>query len=549
MESNGTRDFSFPVHLEIPNGYRLNRRVQAMELEAACALLRTKKRRRYTCAVKKGGIVELVRELVVCPACGHESPSYNRPLMPIYGQRDAIQRPATKEVLEAWTSRQMTFFEETQALHFRQFNPPGGAYECPQCLYKSHPFTGNIPVVLIHRRHKLTVRQEVTSLADILSIPWLRSLSFAFPIWEEFVFNFRNGRTYIQLVDQVGEKLAVYDLTSRKNVNSVGAFHFLFQNTRLRRMVKKAFELEWRSKLPFSEQELDLPHLMLLTEFIGYPKTFYYAIPYARGTYGVDPLFRKERARLHRAVDIPQLYRCSALPQAKSVRRFIFQNPAVLFYQEECQRLCKLVDDLNLFCRLLASPSLYLLLAALKAHPGIFSFFEDYVQVKGGKGLLDKVLPYWGGAFYYALHYCTLSKGTKNQEQIRWRKKDFHFRFRITMSPFSLPMPPIHTKIHDCTINGYRFFWLKNSSDYYNTSQELHNCLDTWGPYNNPVICAAKNQRALAAIEVKDGSYIVQAQLPHNCFIKEGTPLYAAYRIWRRKYGLQDLPNGDEGAV
>ena len=83
MESNGTRDFSFPVHLEIPNGYRLNRRVQAMELEAACALLRTKKRRRYTCAVKKGGIVELVRELVVCPACGHESPSYNRPLMPI----------------------------------------------------------------------------------------------------------------------------------------------------------------------------------------------------------------------------------------------------------------------------------------------------------------------------------------------------------------------------------------------------------------------------------------------------------------------------------
>lgn len=549
MESNGTRCFSFPVHLEIPSGYQLNRRVQTVELEAACALLRTKKRRRYTCAVKKGGIVELVRELVVCPACGHESPSYTRHLVPIYCQGDTIQRPATKEDLETWASRQMTFFEETQSLYFQQFSPPGDTYECPKCLCQSHPFTGNIPVELIHQGHKLTIRQEVTSIADILTFPWIQDLSFTFPIWEECVFNFRNGRTYIQLVDPAGEKLAVYDLTSRKDVKSVGAFHFLFQNTRLRRRVKKAFELEWRSKLPFSEQELDLPHLMLLTEFIGYPKTFYYAIPYARGTYGVDPLFRKERARLHRAVDIPQLYRCSALPQAKSVRRFIFQNPAVLFYQEECQRLCKLVDDLNLFCRLLASPSLYLLLAALKVHPGIFPFFEDYVQVKGGKGLLDKVLPRCYGAFYYALHYGTLSKRAKNQEQARWRKKNFNFTSRIEISPFSLPMPPIHTKIHDCTINGYRFFWLKSSRDYYNTSQELHNCLDTWGPCRNPVICIAKNQRALAAIEVKDGSYIVQAQLPHNRPIKGGTPLYAAYMLWRRKYGLQDLPNGDEGAI
>ena len=110
-------------------------------------------------------------------------------------------------------------------------------------------------------------------------------------------------------------------------------------------------------------------------------------------------------------------------------------------------------------------------------------------------------------------------------------------------------MPPIHTKFHDCTINGYRFFGLKNSSDYYNTSQELHNCLDTWGPYHNPVICVAKNQRALAAIEVKDDSYMVQAQSAHNCSIKEGTRFYAANRMWLRKYGLQDLPNGDEGAV
>ena len=549
MESNGTRDFSFPVHLEIPNGYRLNRRVQAMELEAACALLRTKKRRRYTCAVKKGGIVELVRELVVCPACGHESPSYNRPLMPIYGQRDAIQRPATKEVLEAWTSRQMTFFEETQSFYFQHFSPPGDTYECPKCLCTSHPFTGNLSVDLIHRGHKLTIRQEVTSLADILTFPWIQDLSFPFPIWEEFVFNFRNGRTHIQLVDQAGEKLAVYDLTSRKDIKSVGAFHFLFQNTRLRRRVKKAFELEWRSKLPFSEKELDLTHLMLLTEFIGYPKTFYHAIPYVEGTYGVDSLFRKERARLHRAVDIPQLYSCSALPWAKSVRRFIFQNPAVLFYQEECQRLCKLVDDLNLFCRLLASPSLYLLLAVLKTHPGIFPFFEDYVQVKGGKGLLDKVLPRWYSAFYYALHYCTLSKRAKNQEQARWRKKDFRFGDEIPMSPFSLPMPPIHTKIHDCTINGYRFFWLKNSRDYYNASQELHNCLDTWRPYNNPVICVAKNQRALAAIEVEDDSYIVQVQSAYNGPINEGTRLYAAYRMWLRKYGLQDLSGSDEDAV
>lgn len=546
MESNGTRDFSSSVHLEIPNGYRLNRRVQAMELEAACALLRTKKRRRYTCAVKKGEIVELVRELVVCPACGHESPSYNRPLAPIYGQGDAIQRPATKEVLEAWTSRQMTFFEETQALHFHQFSPPGDTYECPKCLYKSHPFTGNIPVDLTYKRHKLTVRQKVTALTDILSIPWLQRLSFTLPVWEELVFNFRNGRTYMQLVDQAGEKLVVYDLTSRKDIKSVGAFHFLFQNTCLRRRVKKAFELEWRSKLPFSEQELDLPHLMLLTEFIGYPKTFYHAIPYAEGTYGVDPLFRKERARLHRAVDIPQLYSRSTLPQAKSVRKLVFQNPVILFYQEECQRLWKLIEDLNLFCRLLASPSLYLLLAALKAYPGIFPFFEDYVQVKGGKGLLDKVLPYWGGAFYYALHYCTLSKGTKNQEQIRWRKKDFHFRFRITMSPFSLPMPPIHTKIHDCTINGYRFFWLKNSSDYYNTSQALHNCLDTWRAFNNPVICVAKNQKILAAIEIEAGAFIVQARLAYNHRIKKGTQLHEAYTIWRRKYGLKEKAGCNE---
>lgn len=200
MDSNDTRDFFSSMHLEIPNGYRLNRRVQVMNPEAACTLLRTKKRRRYTCAVKKGGIVELVRELAVCPACGHESSSYIRHLVPM----DAVQRPATKEELEAWASRQMTFFEKTQALHFQQFIPPGDVYECPKCLYKSHPFTGHISVDVIYKRHKLAVRQKVTALADILSIPWLQRLSFTLPIWEELVFNFRNGHTYMQLVDQAG---------------------------------------------------------------------------------------------------------------------------------------------------------------------------------------------------------------------------------------------------------------------------------------------------------------------------------------------------------
>ena len=159
------------------------------------------------------------------------------------------------------------------------------------------------------------------------------------------------------------------------------------------------------------------------------------------------------------------------------------------------------------------------------------------------------MLPHWYSAFYYALHYCALSKRAKNQEQTRWRKKDFCFKGRIPLSPFSLPMQPNSSKIHDCTINGYRFFWLKNSSDYCSISQELHNCLNTWGPYNNPVICVAKNQRALAAIEIGSDSYIVQAELPHNRPIKEGTPLYAAYRIWCRKYGLQDLPDDDEDAI
>ena len=63
--------------------------------------------------------------------------------------------------------------------------------------------------------------------------------------------------------------------------------------------------------------------------------------------------------------DIPALYGRIGLPAVKSVRRIVYEEPALMFYANELKLLNKVFPDVNYFRRIITCDAAYRILASL----------------------------------------------------------------------------------------------------------------------------------------------------------------------------------------
>ena len=140
-----------------------------------------------------------------------------------------------------------------------------------------------------------------------------------------------------------------------------------------------------------------------------------------------------------------------------------------------------------------------------------------------------------------AVWYNALTEYGKKTEQIKWKEnrqylENSYFHSTATDINFSTPMyVPEH--INDCTIDHFRFKWLRTKSDYQKAGEMLHNCLSHWRNYDSPVTVVYNGRKIVAAIEVCNNE-IRQMFKKRNELIDEGSDLFCAIEKWCNKNSL-----------
>lgn len=558
------------------DGYKIEQVNKRMSPDEAVALLSSKAQHRYSSVICCGSDVEVSRYIWTCPYCNAHLPAYQeyffgtkRSKKKTKGRTKAnslkgsgyvkIPRDKITETIEG--QLQISLFNDDRKI---VLNRPMGdvKVKCPRCGKVARTHTQSKQITFTKKKHLFEITAEC-DIKDVLAAKWISKLweDVDFPVYETATFNFKKGRVYLTLHSDDWKKVyTVSDVTEKAETWTGGAIYNAFKTYKVvQRNFKRAFMNYYPNGFPFDQQELTLGKYVYLTRFIGYPRNFYDGIPFKLCTSRLDSSFKKIGRSLHNAANLEQAYNQSGLPRkSKTIRKIFFENPALMFYTDECVRLNQIINDVNLFRKLLSDESIFEILVQLHIFPNMYDFVIDYANLKGRKEFVANLLNHRTFVFYDAVIYSALSPVAKKIKQEKWKTKVFG---RPAMNDFddimedpgipilqrarmySIPMSPTVKSIQDCEIDSYKFRWLVNSSDYSSAGRELNNCLTNWSPEDNPVVAVYdKNNIAVAAIEIinSDDPYIVQVRGNRNSDIEDNHTLNRAYKKWKQRFNLEE---------
>ena len=537
--------------MTLPVGYRIEKRSRTVSVDETCDILKTKKQfRRYTSAKRNNDNLtgELEWHQWCCPYCGKRVGAYNRS----FGLLPQMEKTPAN-LVEEWATAQTSLFPAEHTV-FRLQAPlaSGPEYECPRCHKKSGPSKKERETEIFSVRHKIAVTLELGSIEDILAMKWLPSkdYSLSFPLSETVIFNFNNNHTYIKLHDG-GRNFAVCDITRQPQKWASGdpLYDAICNYTCLGRMLR-AFTENLCGGLPFAKCELTPGKYVLMTRFSGFDREFYDTIPFTGGSDEIDSSFASVASHLGTVKEALRFFENSSLPQSKSIRKIILKNPGILFYLHECETLWSILNDVNLLRFLMERRCFIDVLVQLHLYPGVVTFYRDYAEVKSKRALVARLTQGPAQTNFEGVVYSSLNDDQKLEERKKWKKKAVQAFFAVS----SLPMPAVYSvpmnhridpEIFPCKIDGFSFVWLRTSNDYYKTGEALKNCLKDWREKDNPVIAVMRDERPVAALEIKD-KCIVQARLRRNESLDHDPRLKKAVERWRRKFHMEEIERESE---
>ena len=520
--------------LTVPEpGYVMRRRVKTVERERAADYLIPSVQSRITYAVLDGFAVHVTADAAVCPVCGRE--------MPAYGPG----RTKTRAEIEAWASLQTSLFgDPPPRLEFGVPVKEPGPLTCPECGNTSVRSAGEREATLTERRGKvsLTVALKTGDETRLLGVKPPESG------WktETLTFDLKSGKVYITLNNE--HDSATRDVTGAEYPwpGEHPAVKLADGSKTVRRALKHAFERICGESIPFGERELSAERFVLLTRFRGYGRDFYRLVPYADAYYRIGRTFRKASERLRRADRVPEFYRSSGLPTAKTVRKILFYEPSLLFYTDELSRLWNIIRDSGLFCAAL-SGTVYWNLAYLHMRPAAFRYLYD-LRNECGVLKMMRVFTDWNrGWMEYAPWYLSYSEEFRAAERKKWRK----WRYGPKQSGdypmfigdiFSVPLlrsSEAEKYPADTEVRGFRFVLLRTSFEYIRAGKALRNCLDHWEDFQGSVYAVYDpDGKCVAAAELERGKLCL-ALASDNDPIEKVEELPIALGEWMRLNGLE----------
>lgn len=530
-------------------GYRIETRKRTVDRDSAPEVLTVAVQQKITDAIRNDNDVTITKHVVVCSSCGKETPAYPEFLIhDSWGFNSKSQAE-----IEEWTTRQLSLFGEPPKI--MSFNFPVKKLErfiCPRCNAVLSPSINELHVMIRAEKNKIKIMRAL-DFEDFFSIKWIDQPEISeFDLYETITFNLRNGHTYVSLENETGRKYAVRDIsnTNITNMSQDPIFELIQIYKPVYRVLKRFFRKFWNDTPPFSPLELDLEKYILLTKFIGFNRDFYNALPFSNTGICIGRSFAVIAKQLHNANNVPILFETSHLPNLKTVRKIVFSNPALLFYQKEMEILWQILNNPNFFRTFLESKNIYRELSFLHRYPSMEVFYKELAAAVGQRAFCNYLSK--GNRFFhsYALKYLLLNDYEKNFERKKWTssffsKADYRDARRIGES-FSVPILSQNndTATLECRIDGYSFIRLCNSKEYSTAGKELRNCLGDWEMFEGSVYGISKGGKYVAAVEIKDG-VILQAHTYRNGEMNANQALFSAFSIWKERSGVKEYDDND----
>lgn len=560
------------LKFKIPLGYTVTKKESVVDIDDAVEILSSRKRRKYVSAHRTGydSYAKLRSDIWKCPYCNYEYPATfmdnQTHRFGVYHNSDVRMN---KGIVEKWGSRQISLFgNEWEDLMFTPSPVITGEWKCPKCSKKSSESTGEREVCIEYDDLRVRIKAEICEIAELLSLPWIvgGTITIQFPIYEVLTFNFKTGKTYVELQGSDDLSVAKRDITSHPSVWEKGVvYQLISDNVVVARVIKRIFANMFGGIIPFAKDEQTPEKYILMTRFIGFPRRFYDAIPYARGTYQIEETFKKIADKIHRAEDALVMFENAEIPKCKSIKKIFLTEAGLLFYLDECEKLWGVIGDINYYRHLLKSENIFGILSLLHQRPVLFNLVFDYCRVKGAKAVIEMLMYNWTVSINYALDYCTMNDTMKLSEQEKWKQQlpkhrrrydhydddyddededemDYEYYYqRINRKiMFSVPMRRPHESIENCVIDEFSFSWLRCGNDYFIVGNALKNCLSGWDTTDNPVVAVRRGGRIVAAIEVGPRG-VNQVLGYHNTSITRVEGLPEVYQKWLDKNKLKDL--------
>ena len=536
------------IDLRIPLGYQIFEKSEKIDLYTASEILRTRKQNYITSVERRDDYAVITRHRLKCPYCGREFPAYLHFLRTICC---ASPKKSNSEILE-WANIQLSFFGESNSvLKIQDFNEYSESFICPECGYCSRKTDDYANISIEAAENRVYVKREIKKLSELITTEWFEGkISVDFPVYECVVFDFESGITSLEIIRE-NDVLFCRNATDEKisfrgNISA----NLISKNPIIKRILKRLFEQISGYKIPFSVKELDFHSFINLTQFKGFPKNFYYAIPFVENAFVIDDTFKNIALLLKNPESAMRLLKDSSLPSCKSVKRLFATNSGLFFYLKECEFLYSIFNDVNLLCTLLQWEFVYTVLLRLHYYDGLKAFFADYSRTVGFNRLFDNLYKRNYRVFDYAVKYFSLNENAKKEEQKKWVENVNVFDTLRSLNDYddnlSITMIPAPANIKNCVVGKYSFKTMKNRREYVEAGEKLKNCLVNWGAEDNPVIVVMTGEKMIAAMEIENGK-ILQARRKNNQTVFPESELYKAMEKWCKKFAIEINPEKLDG--
>lgn len=196
--------------------------------------------------------------------------------------------------------------------------------------------------------------------------------------------------------------------------------------TIIRTQLLNAFKTFWSKdvEFPFHQAELDIRKLILITKFVGFPRSFYENLPinFESGNTEIDENFNKLEKLLHKYTKVSTVYDKLGLPGDEKIKNLILSKPYFLFFSNEIKRLYPLLGKENMAHFLVYSKSA-VILEFLYNYDGVFEYIEDFFQTVGSDLLFLALTIDIDMHLSYMLSYPLLSNVCKMKQKKYWENK------------------------------------------------------------------------------------------------------------------------------
>ena len=517
--------------LKIPLGYEIVQRTKIVDLYTAYEILRSKKQRHITVARRTGYKAELVTHYIKCPHCGKMVYAYPR-----YHDKFYFTNPRkSKTVIFQWSDVQPGLESKPDVeLQIQEIKNFSGEYICPKCGYSSNKSNEYTELNIDYIYGKLLVKKSINNLSELVSLKWLSgTTAIEFPLYEQVVFDFESGKTYVQILNENNIICSTAITDSEADFSRDILIGLFSKNNIVKRTIRNCFEEITGYKMPFITNELDIDKFVNFVRFVGFPKDFYEAIPFWGGIRVLDESFKDITDNLRTPKDAMKLLEKSSLPFCKSVKRLFAKRSGLFFYLKECEFLYSLVNDVNLLCTYLKKPSIFHFLSMMHYYDcSVKIFLKDYLNVLGQKRFNTTFLPV---DFYihYAAFYGSLSIYVRKKEQQKWLEGDIVVDGTkvLLYKENNISVSFRASEKKDMVVDKYRFKHLRTKQECVIAGEKMKNCLVNWDSYSNPVVIVYKGDKIVAAVEFLDG-VLWQAKQCRNESIEPDSDLCRAIEKW-----------------